>query len=964
MNPLHFAASRGHSEVVRVLIDNAGAGVDVQDREGETALLKASYAGSLATVCFLLKRGANVHQRDKDGWSALHNASSRGYIDIAQVLLEKGEADINARSKMGHTPLINAASKGDVAMVLYFLNHANANPLLKNIFSETAYDVAAAIGEAYLCDILQSSEKQWWKAEHSNDQPYDVQSTHNTVLLVVHENQRAIGSFPLSFMAPKFSAGALTQQDICGPWSLANGRPSTKDDVHLPLISGSSSGSLGTKASTQRGWFWLTEWTIDKTDPNIDSEGWQYGKSLTETNQVWSATAPTSGANWVRRRKWIRVMKKRVDMDKSNSSASTVGTSLLDDNNSASLEQVEDEQGDYIKRSNLALRVEEGFQDTKQELSRYQQAIQILLRGIKVDKNATSRAAAMSLVQDHLQHSEELSQTLQSQSAAYSSDFEAPTPQIASPLTQGNPGSPTELRRLTLLQSRPSDDDGVDEALHDQSVPGQGSLEGQSSVRDQSLDQEDQQHNRSEETDHQNDEQTEVQQDVQEQEDSRRSVEQELDELARLDMSTANEVEHAADDGARAGDAADTIPHEIPQENPQVADQAVAVASADPFPMARLTRSIRSSTPSSTVSSTHSNSNLPPLAPPPEHFEQHNAAIASANIVNIDSTSSLGLEQEYSSTADIRAGTSNVLPAIPTVSSSNTVPPQERTQVASSSSRGQTRQSPPQQYQTQQPPMGPLPGAKWESDSKAIECRECHRKFSMFLRRHHCRRCGHVVCDRCSSHRATLHPSMVVYDPSSSEAFIQHQTMSRRGTLQSYRVCDSCYRNLGSGRSPNMGSSAGSSSNTGPSQTSSSQYGSYANHHRSYQGQQAIRSRNNGHGHVNNGNHYNSTAVSSSYGDNGGVYLSSSMGHSGDMGVYSSSRSSSSSNIHQPTAMVRNASSSSLMSECPVCGAILAGLEGGKAAQEAHVQDCLEGKPGQGNGPINNVRYIGKMTPL
>ncbi|KAF9276572.1 hypothetical protein BGZ68_009915 [Mortierella alpina] len=61
--------------------------------------------------------------------------------------------------------------------------------------------------------------------------------------------------------------------------------------------------------------------------------------------------------------------------------------------------------------------------------------------------------------------------------------------------------------------------------------------------------------------------------------------------------------------------------------------------------------------------------------------------------------------------------------------------------------------------------------------------------------------------------------------------------------------------------------------------------------------------------------------------------------------------------------MVRNASSSSLMSECPVCGAVLAGLEGGKAAQEAHVQDCLEGKPGQGSGPINNVRYIVYKLP-
>ncbi len=35
MNPLHFAASRGQDDVVRILVDVAGAGVDVPDREGE-----------------------------------------------------------------------------------------------------------------------------------------------------------------------------------------------------------------------------------------------------------------------------------------------------------------------------------------------------------------------------------------------------------------------------------------------------------------------------------------------------------------------------------------------------------------------------------------------------------------------------------------------------------------------------------------------------------------------------------------------------------------------------------------------------------------------------------------------------------------------------------------------------------------------------------------------------------------
>ncbi|KAK5809941.1 hypothetical protein F5H01DRAFT_32750 [Linnemannia elongata] len=39
MNPLHFAASRGHDDIVRILIDQAGAGVDTQDREGEVGLV-------------------------------------------------------------------------------------------------------------------------------------------------------------------------------------------------------------------------------------------------------------------------------------------------------------------------------------------------------------------------------------------------------------------------------------------------------------------------------------------------------------------------------------------------------------------------------------------------------------------------------------------------------------------------------------------------------------------------------------------------------------------------------------------------------------------------------------------------------------------------------------------------------------------------------------------------------------
>ncbi|CAO3681669.1 unnamed protein product [Rhizopus stolonifer] len=76
----------------------------------------------------------------------------------------------------------------------------------------------------------------------------------------------------------------------------------------------------------------------------------------------------------------------------------------------------------------------------------------------------------------------------------------------------------------------------------------------------------------------------------------------------------------------------------------------------------------------------------------------------------------------------------------------------------------------------------------WELDRHASECRQCHRRFNFLIRRHHCRRCGQIVCDKCSSHRIRLPAEEIIEDPmiaSSQYPFLATQTQ---------RVCDSCYR--------------------------------------------------------------------------------------------------------------------------------------------------------------------------
>ena len=44
----------------------------------------------------------------------------------------------------------------------------------------------------------------------------------------------------------------------------------------------------------------------------------------------------------------------------------------------------------------------------------------------------------------------------------------------------------------------------------------------------------------------------------------------------------------------------------------------------------------------------------------------------------------------------------------------------------------------------------------WESNSVVVSCPLCNALFSLFCRRHHCRRCGRVVCSACSRNRLNV----------------------------------------------------------------------------------------------------------------------------------------------------------------------------------------------------------------
>jgi ankyrin repeat protein len=57
---------------------------------------------------------------------------------------------------------VNAASKGFSEIVAYLLGPASANPLIKNHNGENAYDAAAANQQSYVCEMLETAEREWW----------------------------------------------------------------------------------------------------------------------------------------------------------------------------------------------------------------------------------------------------------------------------------------------------------------------------------------------------------------------------------------------------------------------------------------------------------------------------------------------------------------------------------------------------------------------------------------------------------------------------------------------------------------------------------------------------------------------------------------------------------------------------------------------------------------------------------
>ena len=83
--PLHYAASKGHTAMMRLLIDN-DAYIDAESPNGTTPLMMAAYYASPMAVKLMLEEGADPNLQNQNGQTALDMAQSKDKLLSAQYI--------------------------------------------------------------------------------------------------------------------------------------------------------------------------------------------------------------------------------------------------------------------------------------------------------------------------------------------------------------------------------------------------------------------------------------------------------------------------------------------------------------------------------------------------------------------------------------------------------------------------------------------------------------------------------------------------------------------------------------------------------------------------------------------------------------------------------------------------------------------------------------------------------------
>ena len=157
---LHYAASNGHEDIVRLLCTVRRVKVDRRDINSCTSLCLAAKKDHEAVVKLLLDSGkVDPDAKDKYGQTPLRWAAKNGHEAVVKLLLDSGKVDPDAKEKYDQTPLRWAAAGGHEAVVKLLLDSGKVDPDAKDNNGQTPLQWAAAGGHEAVVKLLLDSGK-------------------------------------------------------------------------------------------------------------------------------------------------------------------------------------------------------------------------------------------------------------------------------------------------------------------------------------------------------------------------------------------------------------------------------------------------------------------------------------------------------------------------------------------------------------------------------------------------------------------------------------------------------------------------------------------------------------------------------------------------------------------------------------------------------------------------------------
>ncbi|XP_055301555.1 putative ankyrin repeat protein RF_0381 isoform X2 [Sitodiplosis mosellana] len=155
---LFLAASRGHAEIVKILIRNR-VNPTVSGPNGTLPLIVAVKNGHQNVVAALVECNVNINMKDQSGRTALHVAIETGSKRMVECLINNS-ANFNMKDGQGNSPLMLAVKKGNDEIALVLIENRADFYLLQESWGSALFGCITRNASSNVINALQNKSVQ------------------------------------------------------------------------------------------------------------------------------------------------------------------------------------------------------------------------------------------------------------------------------------------------------------------------------------------------------------------------------------------------------------------------------------------------------------------------------------------------------------------------------------------------------------------------------------------------------------------------------------------------------------------------------------------------------------------------------------------------------------------------------------------------------------------------------------